>query len=111
MSALLRRDEGSGCFHIDGELIVDVAAELFRDLETALAGGAALDLDLSGVTEIDTAGLQLLLMTKAEARSRGVALSLVGCSTPVLQVLDLFNAGPAVGAPPTATPGHGGGAR
>lgn len=45
-------------------------------------------LDLSGVDEIDTAGVQMLAMARRELAQRGMALTLVQPSQPVREVLD-----------------------
>ncbi|GAA3213035.1 lipid asymmetry maintenance protein MlaB [Dactylosporangium siamense] len=60
---------------IDGELTVAVAAEQQARLRAFLERGTAADVDLSGVTELDTAGLQLLLVARREAAQRGITLT------------------------------------
>ena len=47
-------------------------------------------LDLSGVAEIDSAGVQLLLQMRREAAARGLRLRLAECSPPVQEILNLF---------------------
>lgn len=49
----------------------------------------ATGLDLSQVTEIDTAGLQLLLVARSAAAARGQTLRLVEPSAPVCEALAL----------------------
>ncbi len=68
--------------HLDGELTIYRAAELKPLL---LGDASALALDLSAVHEIDSAGLQLLLL----ARRERAALRLVAPSTPVRDALAL----------------------
>lgn len=51
--------------------------------------GAGGDVDLSGVTEIDSAGLQLMLMAKREAAILGKEVRFVRHSDPVLELIDL----------------------
>jgi anti-sigma B factor antagonist len=51
-----------------------------EQLLAALAATAALELDLSAVPEMDTAGLQLLLLLKREALQQGKPLTIVGHS-------------------------------
>lgn len=57
----------------------------------ALAATQHLDLDLSAVAEMDTAGLQLLILVKREAVRHGKALSISGHSPAVRQILDFCN--------------------
>jgi anti-anti-sigma factor len=61
------------------------------ELLAALAGTEKLELDLSAVAEMDTAGLQLLLLVKREAIQHGKALTISGHSPTVQQVLDFCN--------------------
>lgn len=60
---------------------------LLKQLD-AHAGG--LVLDLSAVQEIDTAGVQLLLMLKREAAARGRSVSFRAFSPPVRDMLGLL---------------------
>ena len=46
-----------------------------------------LELGLGGVTDLDTTGLQVLLLAKQEARRRDLRLRLTGHSPAVLDVL------------------------
>jgi ABC-type transporter Mla MlaB component len=58
-----------------GELTVQTAAETLPDVLAALDGSTALRIDTAGVVELDTAGLQLLLLARREAAARGIELS------------------------------------
>jgi anti-anti-sigma factor len=49
-----------------------------------------LQLDLSAVAEIDSAGLQLLLLLKAESQKRGFVLRLLRHSEAVIEVFELL---------------------
>lgn len=89
----------AGCrLRIEGEMTVSSAAGLRDELLAAQprAGDAEIEVDLSGVSEIDTAGLQLMLQFK---RSCGDRLRYVQHSPAVLQILDLSNAGSHLGDP------------
>ena len=72
-----------------GELTVQTAAESKNSLLSALQTGSGIDLDLSGVSELDTAGLQLLLLLKREAEHLGKPLNVITPSAAVLEVLQL----------------------
>ncbi len=71
-----------------GELTIFRAAELMPIL---LEDPRPLVIDLSGVTEIDTAGVQLLMQAKKMALQCQATFSLVACSSAVLDVLEIFN--------------------
>ena len=80
---------GSDCvLRIDGELTIFRAAELKPLL---LADPLPLEIDLSGVTDIDTAGVQLLMLAKNTARAQQRDLRLVAHSPAVNEVFKLMN--------------------
>ncbi|WP_432969330.1 STAS domain-containing protein [Dactylosporangium sp. CA-233914] len=74
---------------IEGELSIISAAEHHERLLRFLTGGPDLEIGLSGVTELDTAGLQVLLMARQEARRRELRLRLSDHSPAVRDVLAL----------------------
>ena len=73
---------------ISGELTIFRAMEL----QPALLPSPPLEeIDLSGVTELDTAGVQLLMMAKRAALAQKRELQLVGHSPAVIDVFELLN--------------------
>ena len=77
-------------FAIEGELTIYRAAELKPVLLEAAAGGTPV-VDLSQVTEFDSAGRQLLLMAARETQRRGQALQLQAPSEAVREVLAMLD--------------------
>lgn len=75
------------------------AAEHKEQLIGALDGADQIELDLSGVPEIDTAGLQLLILLKQEAARRGIEVRLVAHSEAVRTVIDFCHLPAAFGDP------------
>lgn len=72
-----------------GELSIYTAGEN-RDSFMALADGSDdIEIDLSGVEEIDTAGLQILLMIKQHTERRSIAVSVTAYSDAVQSALEL----------------------
>ena len=67
------------------------AVELHQALLNQLAQRELLELDLSKVTEMDTAGVQLLLVAKQAARANNKELRVVGTSPAVVEVFQLLN--------------------
>lgn len=59
-------------------------------LEQLDAHPDGLFLDLSSVEDIDTAGVQLLLMLKREAESRACRLTIAAPSEPVRAIFELY---------------------
>ncbi|CAD5374662.1 Anti-sigma-factor antagonist (STAS) domain protein [Rubrivivax sp. A210] len=90
-----------GAMRIEGEMTIFRAAELAQALQ---AGPPPAELDLSGVTEIDCAGLQLLLLAKKKALADKRALSLVGHSAAVTEVFELLNVTAYFGDPLVVPP-------
>ncbi len=81
---------------IDGELTIYTAAELSAELLPRLGATPQMQIDLSQITEMDGAGLQLLIMVTREASKAGTALTLSGHSKAVLETLQLSGLGAAL---------------
>lgn len=86
----------SNTLRLAGELNIycaqDTRLQLMQTV-TGLAGQSepqALDIDLSGISEIDTAGVQLLLGTVRYARARGMDVRLVRQSMAVAEAMTLL---------------------
>ena len=65
----------------------------------ALSDCEELDLDLSQVSEMDTAGFQVLLLTKREALKTNKTVRLTDHSKVVTELLDLYNMASYFGDP------------
>ena len=76
---------------IEGELTIYRAAELKDSLLAAVAAQPRVEVDLAGVTEFDTAGVQVLIVAKRAAKARLGELHLVGHSPVVLDVMELLD--------------------
>jgi anti-anti-sigma factor len=91
--------DGAPCLRLTGELTIYAVAEARARLGEALDQGPGLLLNLAGVEELDTAGLQLLVWLKQEARRRGRTLTLSAHSPAVLEVFDLLRVAGLFGDP------------
>jgi anti-anti-sigma regulatory factor len=81
---------------IEGELTI------FRAMEqkpVLLATPPVTEIDLSGVTDLDTAGVQLLMLVKQTAQRQGRDLQLVSHSPAVIEVFELLNVAGYFGDP------------
>lgn len=75
---------------IAGEFTIFTAADCKKRLLDALKeAGDEIEIDLSEVTEIDSAGLQLMVLAKIEGNLRGKTVRFAGHSAAVLDLLDL----------------------
>lgn len=89
----------AGRFRLDGDMTIYEAAALKTSLLTALKEAPMLELDLSGIEELDTAGLQLLLLLKQEAQAEGQHVRFIQHSPAVREVLDLCDLAAIFGDP------------
>jgi anti-sigma B factor antagonist len=89
MSADTPNAEAAPLRALDGELTIRQAAELQVVIAQWLATGMT-ELDLSGVHECDSAGLQLLIAAGRSARQQGRALALVEPSAAVRELFDRY---------------------
>ena len=76
---------------LEGAVAIYAARELKERLLAAVRDNPELHLDLSQVTELDSAGLQVLYLAKQEAARREHALRIVAHSDAVREVFDLCN--------------------
>ncbi|MET0378556.1 MAG: STAS domain-containing protein [Spongiibacteraceae bacterium] len=76
---------------IEGEFTIYTAAESKQQLMDALNEHAAVNVELDAVEEIDTSGVQLLLLVQREAQRLGKTLTLTGASPAVQEVINLLN--------------------
>lgn len=91
MSVSFHREAELCTARIEGEMTIYTAAKIKPALLSLLDGCSEAELDLSQVGEIDTAGVQLLLLAKREASQAGKSLRLVGHSPAVVDCLDQCN--------------------
>lgn len=83
--------QNGAVLRLQGELNIYRAAELKQELLAPIAAGTSVEIDLSGVTDLDTAGLQLLMLAKKTAQALGGELRLVAHSPVVVDVLELLH--------------------
>ncbi|MBX3350214.1 MAG: STAS domain-containing protein [Nitrospira sp.] len=82
--------EGVCRLHVAGEMTIYSALELKPRLLGALRGSNRLELEVDGVTEVDTAGLQLLFLLKREATATGKEMELLAPSDALQEALQQY---------------------
>lgn len=82
-----------------GELSIYNVAQTHQRMQAYLERHPHCILDLSGMTELDGAGLQLLLWLRDAARARGGSLQVVGVSPTVSEIFELLQLGQCFGEP------------
>ena len=76
---------------IEGEMTIYRAADLKVEVLEALRKTPVLEIDLSGVTELDTAGLQVLMLAKQTAAADQRELRLLQHSPAVMEILQMLD--------------------
>ncbi len=76
---------------IDDEMTIYSAAALKDDLLGHLEAGKELEISLENVSEMDSAGLQLMLVLRSEATRTEKELHFVNHSPAVIDVLETLN--------------------
>jgi anti-anti-sigma factor len=92
-------ENGNVNLRIEDEMTIYTAAELKNELLDYLVNAHELEIDLSAVSEIDSSGLQILLLIKREADSENKSLTLINHSQAVLEVFELLNVAGQFGDP------------
>lgn len=78
---------------IDGEMTIYRAADLKQELVDAVRKNPVLEVDLAGISELDTAGLQVLMVAKQAAAAAGHRLHLVAHSAAVIEIFEMLDVG------------------
>jgi anti-anti-sigma regulatory factor len=83
-----------------GSLTIDRAAALWAEAQTHLAsnGSGTIYVDLSAIERVDTAGCQILLACREDARRRGLGWTLDGCGMQIVEVMQLLGCVDVLGA-------------
>jgi len=80
MSIKMVTDNDKSLLSIDGELTIYTAAEYKKYLVENFTSDHALDVDLEGVEEIDTCGLQLLAAMSKQLSDDGNEINIIATS-------------------------------
>ncbi len=83
--------DGTTRLTANGDLTIYHAVEIKQHLIDGVRASNVLELDLSHVGEIDTAGIQLLTLAKRESQKLDHALRIVGHSPAVREVVEFYN--------------------
>lgn len=76
---------------ISGEFTIYTAATEKQALQVLLDENDVVEVNLAQITEMDSAGLQILIALKAEAEKSHKKVSYVMHSKPVLDILEMTN--------------------
>ncbi|MBI5826639.1 MAG: STAS domain-containing protein [Deltaproteobacteria bacterium] len=84
-------EKGACMVRIEGEMTIYNAFDIKRGLGQCLGSAGEIRIDLSQVIEMDTSGVQLLLLAKREARRLKRGLKIVSHSQATRSVYELYN--------------------
>jgi len=91
MTAAKKSKSANATLRIEGEFSIYRAAELKASVLASLNQTKELEIDLSAVTEIDTAGIQILVAIKKHALATQKIVHLVAHSPAVTEMLEMLN--------------------
>jgi anti-anti-sigma factor len=99
MSITVESHEAMESIRLAGELTIFNVSEMWRSMLQLLNGTEEIEIDLHGVSEIDTAGIQLLMLLKMAVEKRGRSARFVNHSKEVLDGIELFDLASYFGDP------------
>jgi len=99
MTAKARNKTGHKQFKIESEMTIYNAAEMKSTLMDTLNKCKELEIDLTKVGEMDSAGIQLLLLAKREAADQNKQLRLINHSDATLELFNLYQIADHFGDP------------
>ena len=99
MTITARTRKGVCKLNVEGEMTIYQADEIKRKFVSVLANSQEIELDLAKVSDLDSAGLQLLCLLKREASALGKPLRIAAHSPAVIDVIDRFNLAAYFGDP------------
>ena len=94
-----QKDQSADRITLGEDMTIYHAATQKQALIDALSASTRLEIDLSAVGEIDTAGFQLLVLVKREAQRLGKQAHIVAHSEAVRELLDFYNMAAEFGDP------------
>ncbi|NOY71565.1 MAG: STAS domain-containing protein [Gammaproteobacteria bacterium] len=74
------------CAQIEGDLTIYTAAELKSDFERLISDQRDMELSLANVSEIDSSGIQWLMLAQRERNRQNLSFRIIDHSSEVLQI-------------------------
>ncbi|MCE2593990.1 STAS domain-containing protein [Motilimonas cestriensis] len=91
MSIVTRELNGVHFFEINDELTIYTAAMMKQELQDLLSKQDELEISLEKVSDIDSAGVQILILLHQQAEKKGKALRFIKHNRQVIDVLETLN--------------------
>jgi anti-anti-sigma factor len=99
MTKAKKSQKAPSALQIRGEMTIYRAMELKQMIIIALAEVEDLEVNLADVTELDTAGIQILMLAKRQAQASQRQLRLTAHSPAVLEAFEVLNLAAYFGDP------------
>jgi anti-sigma B factor antagonist len=91
-------DGGTACIVLSGQVDLAARSEIEGAMEAAMAAGpAAVRVDLSAVTFLDSSGIAALIMGFREAEAAEIPFTVVGGPPPVMRAIEISGLADALG--------------
>lgn len=85
-----KKDKGKVSFTIEGDISIYSVKDLKDELSKHFENNKNMEIDLSAVDKLDTAGFQLLLMARKELESKDKKLSIINPSSETERIFKLY---------------------
>lgn len=85
-----KKDKGKVSFAIEGDISIYSVKDLKDELSKHFENNKNMEIDLSAVDKLDTAGFQLLLMARKELESKDKKLSIINPSSETERIFKLY---------------------
>jgi anti-anti-sigma factor len=91
MSITVRKRGNKRTVKLSGDVTIFEISEMWQKLDPVLRETDEIDIDLGGVSDIDTAGLQLLMVAKKAEQESAKSVHLLNHSEAVIDALEVFD--------------------
>jgi len=100
MDAIFTEENGKAVLGLTGEMTIYEAEKIRKCvMDSVFSDADSVEINLSGVEEIDTCGIQVLMLAKRESERLDKELVLTSHSSSVLELMDVFNLADYFGDP------------
>lgn len=100
MDLEIKKKKGLTRLKIKENMTIYNASKLREALVKAIRGATEIEMDLSAVREMDSSGIQLLIMLKRESDAAGLGMRVSSPSEAARSVIELYSLGEFLGYEP-----------
>jgi len=89
MSIKIKKENDKTSLCIDGELTIYTAQQYWKEIVDDFVADKSLELDISGIEEVDTSGLQLLAAMDRKLSESGCEMKIIAASDVINEALQI----------------------